>query len=43
MAKGPRSGTRTKGKAAKKPARPEHNEAIAEDFEREGMGVAPKE
>ena len=33
-----------RAKAGKKPTRPEQNhEATVEEFEREGMGVAPKE
>jgi hypothetical protein len=43
VAKGSKSGAKTRGKAAKKPPRPVHNEASIEEFEREGMGVAPKE
>jgi hypothetical protein len=43
VAKGPRSGTKTKGKLAKKPPKPVHNEANIDEFAREGMGVAPKE
>ena len=43
MAKGPKSGPKSRGKAVKKPARPVHNEANIDEFQREGMGVAPKE
>jgi hypothetical protein len=32
-----------RGKRGKKPASDEVNQATAKDFEREGMGVAPKE
>jgi hypothetical protein len=32
-----------RGKRGKKPASAEINQATADDFEQEGMGVAPKE
>ena len=43
VAKGARSAVRTKSKGAKKTPRLKHEEATVEEFEREGMGVAPKE
>lgn len=39
-----RNVTKTKGKTVKKPVKPEQNQdASIDEFERKGMGVAPKE
>ena len=43
MAKGPKSGPKGRGKAVKKPPKPVPNDANIDEFERGGMGVAPKE
>jgi hypothetical protein len=43
VVKRPKSGTKSKGKTARKAAKPVHNEANIDEFQREGMGVAPKE
>jgi hypothetical protein len=43
VAKGSKTGTKPKGKPAKLQSKTGKNEATIDEFEREGMGVAPKE
>ena len=43
VAKASSSRTKTKAKRVRKPPKPVANEATVQEFERGGMGVAPKE